>query len=183
MGLLFFILVLSGWADSRYLHSHPPRGEVRRPLLGRCSVAGEWGGSLCTPHGRAKQTGKHTHKLLEIRSSFHHTNKRYKMDKKLWLRTVLIHRMSGKWINIMVNSTFYTPVYGGDRSTRQTVGRWGWWRRGRRSGRCLAAGWSSPPRPLHALQQTQTHANSAILHTYTIALQRCTSLTTMVLHM
>ncbi len=36
-----------------YLRSHPQLGGVHRPLLERRSAAVEWGGSLCTPRGRA----------------------------------------------------------------------------------------------------------------------------------
>ncbi len=36
-----------------YLRSHPQQGGVHRPLLERHSAAVEWGGSLCTPRGKA----------------------------------------------------------------------------------------------------------------------------------
>lgn len=36
-----------------FLHSRQPPGGDHRPLLERCSVAVEWDGSLCTPHGMA----------------------------------------------------------------------------------------------------------------------------------
>lgn len=40
------------------LHSHQQPGGVRRPLLGRCSVAAEWDGSLCRLHGMATEDMK-----------------------------------------------------------------------------------------------------------------------------
>lgn len=45
-----------------YLRSHPQQGGVHRPLLERHSAAVEWGGSLCTPRGKAVR--KHKQLLL-----------------------------------------------------------------------------------------------------------------------